>query len=245
MRGNGRQYLLSEQPEWKVLKWKCSTAHPVHLAAQCCQQVGILPGHPAGEKADEVFVEGHAEVVVDETGGKVGHQSAPLGLILKHRLLLLATNATKLTTNGGVANSDDNGEVEVAVRHVDDPNAASWKVPQGRSEPFAWILERGGVLPLRGDVPRLVQQHLPVNFVLVEHHPAVVETVEAHLVPHVPNGHPWQGHQGEGISYGDDKGVEAPSLPVLSEELGIDAGVGCGLGKVACPALGRLKVGRV
>ena len=31
----------------------------------------------------------------------------------------------------------------------------------------------------------------------------------------------------------------------LSEELGIDAGVGGGLGKVACPALGRLEVRRV
>ena len=98
------------------------------------------------------------------------------------------------------------------------------------------------VLPLLRHVPRLVEQHLPGHLVPVEHHPPVIEAIEAdlgaglpapHLVAHVAYGDPGEGEQGEGVPNGDHEAVEALALPVRRVQLGEHAGVGSRLGEVA------------
>ena len=100
----------------------------MNLTSKGGQQVGIFPGHAAGQQSDEVLVEGHAEVVVDKAGCKERHKPALLGLVLQHcllLLLLLANPSTKLTAHSRVTDSNDNGKVEVAVGHVDDSHSAA------------------------------------------------------------------------------------------------------------------------
>ena len=82
-------------------------AHPVNLASKGGQQVGIFPSHASGQQPDEVVVESHAEVVVDEAGCEERHQPPLLGLILQHCLLFFNPASAKLATDGRVTDGND------------------------------------------------------------------------------------------------------------------------------------------
>lgn len=102
------------------------------------------------------------------------------------------------------------------------------------TEAFFGILDWRNVGSFRRHCAGLIEQPLDVQLVIVEHHEAIIQPVEADLGPHVA-----YRHSGERIHLlvpnGNDEAVETVTFSVRSVQLGEDVCIICSLTKIGRP----------